>query len=630
MNNSNNFDLKVGFYCNHNCVHCVVSASSELGNLSFDQIYHTIQKVPLENYITLTGGELTIRPDFLKICDLCKNHKGISLQTNGTGLTEDICKKLSKYNISVILTIHSSNRETYLKTAISPEPSFEKAINAAKLLVKYNIEFIWQIVVHKINAHTVIETFKFAKSLNIGTRIKLTYPDPDGNANKKELLFSYSELKNLIEDVCSEFFNSITFEGFPLCILRNFKPAIYRSQKNDECMGMDFSNNLNFVKYDMANRRTYVKACQNCFYKHRCAGIYKKYIEFFGESEFVPLDEIKDIQNNKNYMYPFFFLWVFTTRKCNRNCDYCKQGTPLEFSDSMKEENLRYILDECIKLHNKGIVKKFSFELSGGEPFLAFDMFSKVIPEYKRKYSNIFRFSSATNGTIFNTESIDWIKKYYDSRICFSMDSLTFSKPLNGISSSKLQLENIKKLQNKGIRISCITVFDNQTVNDMLDMAEFAIKNFCHWRIILSKPAKHKKEDILQMAQPVLKFLYENNYYQSEFDFDSWDLWNKKNVAGCPCGRKLLGIMPDLEVIPGNGEEIIKLGKFNADDFLSIINNPLNDYYKNDIRPSICSSCELKDECDGGCKMNHKIPEMLKERCEAIKELSHYVQLLKK
>jgi sulfatase maturation enzyme AslB (radical SAM superfamily) len=239
----------------------------------------------------------------------------------------------------------------------------------------------------------------------------------------------------------------------------------------------------------------------------------------------------------------------------------------------MTEENFKYILEECIKAHNNGIVKQFFLEISGGEPFLAFNMFSKVIPYYKEKYPEIFKFSTATNITIINNEIVEWIKKYFEGRLCVSVDSLKFSKPINGLSSSNLQIENIKKLRKAGIRVSCISVFDSQEEKEMVSMAEFAVENFSHWRILLAKPIKHTKEQILKMAKPVIQYLYKHNYYSPEnsknFDFEGWDLYNERNVAGCPCGRKLLGIMPDLEVIPGNGEEVINLGKFNSDIILN-------------------------------------------------------------
>ncbi|MDR2409004.1 MAG: radical SAM protein [Bacteroidales bacterium] len=620
-----NFDLKLGFYCNHNCVHCAVSDSSQYGNLSFDQIRQIISKISCEYNITLTGGEPTLRPDFYKILGVCEIFRQINIQTNGTGITENLCKRLRQYRINILLTIHSNDKDTYIKTARCDNSSFDKAIEAAKLLTKYNINFIWQVVVHKLNKDTVFDTFLYAKSINNKVDLKLTYPDPCGNADNPDLLCSYTDLQELIENVTQEFPNSLSYEGFPLCLIQKHSKSLYNSSQGEEAKGIDFNNNLSITSYKMNERMVYIEICNNCLYKSRCHGIYKKYIDYFGDKEFNAIRSV--LPAKKNFMYNYFFLWIFMTTKCNCNCNYCKQKTLIK-DQSMSEDNLRYILDECIKIHNKGIVNRFSFELSGGEPFIAFNMFSRIISEYKLKYSNIFDFCNTTNATIINDDILKWVKSNFNNSMCVSIDGLTFSKPMNGISSSQKQLENVEMIKSAGIKVACISVFDIQSPEEMLTLAEYAVKNFTHWRVLIKKPTTHIKDEIVTMAKPVLKYLYEHNYTK-HFDFDSWDLWNRKNVAGCPCGRRLLGVLPDLEVIPNNGEEIIKLGKFNS-DLISIINNPANAYYREDLRPNICKECELIQECDGECRSDHKDPTMMKERCDAIKELFVYVQTLKK
>jgi len=618
------FVIKTGFYCNFDCVHCVISPSCSLGNLSFEKIHILIERIPKENSITITGGEPTIRPDFLRILDLCKDHKEISIQTNGTGLTENVCKKLAGLNANVLLTVHSIDENVYVKTTRCKKDSYNKMIFGIENLIKYRVPTIFQIIVHKLTKDTILETFKYIKSINKRARFKLTYPEPDGNANNRELLCSFTELKPLIDELISKFADNIVFEGFPLCIIQDHQVSLY----DEEIYGFDLSNNCQ-IRYNNSGKGGFVTSCEGCTYKRDCCKIYKKYVDYFGSDEFKSIK--KDVVTNdcQNYMFDSFFLWVFVTRKCNRNCEYCKQGEPMLLNESMTERDLRYILDECIKIHNKGLVRQFSFALSGGEPFLEFDMFSKVVPEYHEKYSHIFKFCSSTNGTIMNDEVINFIKTYYHGTACISLDSLKFSKPLNGISSSKTQLEYIKKLQAINIKPGCLTVYSTQTDQEMLDLAAYVSENCSHWRILNCKPNPHKKEKILQMAKPVIKFLYDNDFYTARyFDFDSWDLWNRKIVAGCPCGRRLLGILPNLQVIPNNGEEILDFGKFSAEDFIDIINHPKNTYYREDHRPDLCKDCELREECDGGCRMDHKNSETLKERCDSIKDLMEYVKTL--
>ncbi|MFW6226265.1 MAG: radical SAM protein, partial [bacterium] len=62
-----NFDIKIGYECNNNCRHCVVSDNYKFGNVCDYQI--TAQeiidklKITKAKYITITGGEPTIRKD---------------------------------------------------------------------------------------------------------------------------------------------------------------------------------------------------------------------------------------------------------------------------------------------------------------------------------------------------------------------------------------------------------------------------------------------------------------------------------------------------------------------------------------------------------------------------------------
>jgi uncharacterized protein len=325
------------------------------------------------------------------------------------------------------------------------------------------------------------------------------------------------------------------------------------------------------------------------------------------------------------YTYNKFDLWIFTSLRCNCGCEYCKQNH-LRSTAVMTEDTLKYILDECIKIHNKNIVKQFKINLSGGEPFLVFDMFKDVIPYYKNKYPEIFYFVSVTNGTIITDEIINWIKVNLDNSICVSIDDVKFSKPINGISSSDIQIDNILKLNKEGVCVSSISVFDKQ--ESMMPMAEFAINNFCHWRILLVKPYSHTRDEILNIAKPILKYVFKHNKHKIWFDFDGWNLWSKKRIAGCVCGRSFLGILPNTDVMPNNGEIPVKLGKFNS-DLMSLINHPLNTLFKENSRPEMCDNCELCGECDYGCKACHSFPEKMKERCDALKELFQYVQTLK-
>jgi radical SAM protein with 4Fe4S-binding SPASM domain len=638
------FDLKVGFHCCQDCVHCVVNEHRKYGNLSFNQISDVISKIPLDYDITITGGEPTIRPDFLKILRLCQNHNSIALQTNGLGLNEMIVANLKQFRIYVLLTIHSFDKDTYLRVSRGPEDGYDKAVNAAKLLTKYEIPFTWQIVAHKLNLHTVLQTFRFAKLINPNIPLKFTNPHPIGLRNWKNITCSLTEMKPIVNQLCEEFRDDIWFEHIPFCFLGDHTDIMKKSRvhdSKDETLGVRFENKLNFDSYYMNQDRTKSKNCKKCvYYNFDCPGIYRGYKELFGDRELKPIKYLPlpayTSSTQKNYMYEKYNFWLFTTTKCNAQCSYCQQKENSEMkinkllSDciDMTEDKLRYIFEECIKAHERGIAKQFEFNISGGEPFIMFNEFKNVIPEYQNKYPYLFSFNSSTNATLLDEEKLDWfLENLYSCLI--SLDSLRMSKPINGISSSKKTMEVINKINAKkpDFHLWCICVYENQSIDEMLELAEFAVKNLKYWRVALARPVHHTKEQILEVVKPVIKYLHDNNY-SGTFDFEGWDLVNKNNISGCPCGQDFLSIYPNLDVSPTNGENLITLGKFNW-NIPELVNHQDNTYYREDMRPDICSQCELKSKCDGGCKSNHKNPEMLKERCDAIKELFEYVKTLK-
>ena len=84
-------DLKVGFTCNNNCIHCVISDKFSERDLTLLEIQDLINGY-IEQYgtiqLTLTGGEITIRKDFLDIMRFVqqKKYEGlitfVDMQTN--------------------------------------------------------------------------------------------------------------------------------------------------------------------------------------------------------------------------------------------------------------------------------------------------------------------------------------------------------------------------------------------------------------------------------------------------------------------------------------------------------------------------------------------------------------------
>lgn len=71
-------DLKVGFTCNNNCIHCVISDKFSERDLALSEVQSIINEY-IAQYgtikLTLTGGEITIRHDFMDIMRFVQHKK---------------------------------------------------------------------------------------------------------------------------------------------------------------------------------------------------------------------------------------------------------------------------------------------------------------------------------------------------------------------------------------------------------------------------------------------------------------------------------------------------------------------------------------------------------------------------
>jgi len=101
-----------------------------------------------------------------------------------------------------------------------------------------------------------------------------------------------------------------------------------------------------------------------------------------------------------------FFLGI--TTHCNMACSYCFVKDTNEFmAVSRAKEYLKFFLESAGK--NKLLY------LYGGEPLIYFDFIKKIIPFFDCRAKELNKVASVifvTNGTIFNREIGDFIKKY--------------------------------------------------------------------------------------------------------------------------------------------------------------------------------------------------------------------------
>lgn len=304
------YDLKLGFSCNNDCIHCVVGSKRSEKDLTIQEIIDLIDKNNDCTDFIITGGEPTIRPDLNEILDyLISKHHKIHLQTNGMAFsdekyTEKIAPKLN----SILIAIHSNIKEDH-DFIVKTNGAFDKTIKGFQNLVNIKAPVRTQTVITKYNFKNLLNIADMIQNICKGTLMNLTFPHLLGNAwkNRKDIVVSYVELKPYLKQVLEKYSNYIFTEALPICSLYPYHFDVYNQdyyQLLENIKGFDkyasthYQNDKNYnnlgemKNYVVANLQNYIKCeeCKKCKAFYFCFGTWKEYFDVFPKG-IVPLEQ---------------------------------------------------------------------------------------------------------------------------------------------------------------------------------------------------------------------------------------------------------------------------------------------------------------------------------------------------
>jgi heme b synthase len=157
--------------CNLKCVHCRSSSELEVKghpDFSREEAFRIIDDIAgyAQPVVVLSGGEPLMRADVFDIANYGTG-KGLRmcLATNGTLMTEEVCKRLKEAGIrAVSLSLDGSTAEVH-DDFRNEKGAFSGAVNAAGLLKKHGIEFIINSSFTRRNQEEIPKIYRLAKKL---------------------------------------------------------------------------------------------------------------------------------------------------------------------------------------------------------------------------------------------------------------------------------------------------------------------------------------------------------------------------------------------------------------------------------------------------------------------------------
>ena len=208
--------IELGSRCNHRGIFCYNvwkgPGSQHLGEHSYSKVRELVDRLVEEKMynVNLTGGEPTLRDDFMKIAHYILVEKGLwaGMVTNGTLLNGEKVEKLASYGIGRIqFSIHTLNREKY--KIMTGSNALEKVLKNVKYAIDCDIKVGINTTLTKLNYRDYPEILEFAAKRGVDNCAPTIFmPVGEGFKNLEHLSLSSKEidwLLNIIDEKVNEY-----------------------------------------------------------------------------------------------------------------------------------------------------------------------------------------------------------------------------------------------------------------------------------------------------------------------------------------------------------------------------------------------------------------------------------------
>lgn len=190
--------------CNLKCAHCYGSFSStEQKELNYLEIISILEKSKVYGsyQVDFTGGEPIMYKDLDKLLEYCYlNGFLVRIFTNLTLFNDKFLTMFKKYGVKEIVTsVDSCHAECHNQFRGVPK-SFERTIEAIKILKDNNIPITINSMVGQHNKEHIDEMIGFIDSLNVKSVLDVIIPEGRANFLDNSIQDSAMVIKNIYEN----------------------------------------------------------------------------------------------------------------------------------------------------------------------------------------------------------------------------------------------------------------------------------------------------------------------------------------------------------------------------------------------------------------------------------------------
>ena len=303
-------DLKVGFSCNNNCIHCVISDKFAERDLTLQEIKKIIDDY-IDEYgtiqLTLTGGEISIRKDFSDIMDYVqqKKHEGlitfVDMQTNARMLYKEELAQIAARTVDFFLVALHSDKADIHDSITRAKGSFHQTTAAISNLIRFagKGKIAIQTVINKKNYTHLTDIYAYIYETFGIKECNITFPHPIGVCMSEDVVPSYEQVQPFVNEALTYCLENEIFpyiEALPFCVWSSGTNREYLfeflKKRNIDVVGYcgEKDGNLNYLELFDEGHRKY-GSCSQCQYNSQCEGVWKEHPEIYPEEDMFSLME---------------------------------------------------------------------------------------------------------------------------------------------------------------------------------------------------------------------------------------------------------------------------------------------------------------------------------------------------
>ena len=159
--------IQLSDHCNHACTHCY-QVHGERGEMSTDEISRVMDEMAAAGvlFLTLTGGEVTLRSDFLPlVAHARKRSFAVRVYSNAYRVDDEMARSLAELAVlEVHVSVYSAHPADHDSVTLVPG-SFEKTLAGVRALRRHGVKVVLKVPVMRVNSGNYSEIMNLAESL---------------------------------------------------------------------------------------------------------------------------------------------------------------------------------------------------------------------------------------------------------------------------------------------------------------------------------------------------------------------------------------------------------------------------------------------------------------------------------